>query len=97
MGTPNYDVQGRQDPQDFFVTGFSDAMDTDLDPCSDDLLENINSTPLGRLLKIIGSLPEIRQEKVVRVKRQIDHDQYEIGEHLDEALDKVLEEFIAEN
>ena len=97
MGTQNYDVQGQKDSQDFFATRFSDAMDMDLDSPDDELIENINSTPLGRLLKIIGSLPEIRQEKVVHVKRRIDHDQYEIGENLDAALDKVLEEFLAEN
>ncbi len=60
------------------------------------LLENINSTPLGRLLKIISTLPEVRQQKVIEIRRQIDHGQYDVSENLDEALDRVLEEFIAE-
>jgi len=63
---------------------------------SEDLLENINSTPIGRLLEIIGSLPEIRQDKVFNIRSQISHGQYNLGHNLDTALDKVLEEFITD-
>lgn len=57
--------------------------------------DTMTSSPLGRLLGIIGSLPEIRHEKVSSVRRQIDSGQYNINENLDLALDMVLEEFIA--
>ena len=53
-----------------------------------------SATPLGQLLKLIGSLPEIRHEKVEGVRQKIDHGQYDIGTNLDAALDKVLEEFL---
>jgi hypothetical protein len=63
---------------------------------SSELFECLNSTPLGRLLGMIGSLPEIRQEKVTNIREKIDHGQYDLNENLDAALDMVLEEFIAD-
>ena len=60
------------------------------------LLENINSTPIGRLLKIIGSLPEIRTEKVFNARQQINDGEYDANRDLDEALDRMLEELITE-
>ncbi|MHC5062158.1 MAG: flagellar biosynthesis anti-sigma factor FlgM, partial [Planctomycetota bacterium] len=73
------------------------AMEVETDPTAAQVLNNIHSTPLGRLLMMIGSLPEIRREKVEDVRRQIDVGQYNISENLDIALDRVLEEFIAED
>lgn len=67
------------------------------DPVDDDLFETESSTPLGQLLKLIGSLPEIRHDKVHGVRRQIDHGDYDISTNLDAALDKVLEEFLADD
>jgi hypothetical protein len=61
---------------------------------SDHVQENINSTPIGRLLKIVASLPEIRQEKVTDIRRQIDCGQYNLIGNLDEALDKIIEELL---
>jgi len=60
------------------------------------LLDNLTATPLGRLLKIISRLPEIRQDKVISVRRQLERDEYALSENLDAALDRVLEELIAE-
>ena len=61
---------------------------------SRDLVDSLNSTPLGRLLRMIGSLPEIRRDKVMNIRQKIDHGQYDLNENLDAALDMVLEEFI---
>ena len=58
----------------------------------EEILENMNSTPLGQVLKKIASLPEIRRGKVLRVRRQIIGGDYEINGRLDEALDSVLED-----
>lgn len=58
------------------------------------LMESINSTPIGQLLKVIGSLPEIRREKVTDIRRKIDGGHYDMGNSLDAALDLVIEEFI---
>ena len=76
---------------------FAGSLKNDDDFLSGRLFENLNSTPLGRLLKIIASLPEIRQEKVVNARHRINRTEYETGTKLDMALDKVLEELIAEN
>ena len=78
------------------VQGRQLSLETEFSPDEADLLENINSTPVGQLLKIISSLPDIRQDKVFAVRRQIDHGHYNLGENLDAALDMVLEELIAE-
>lgn len=67
-----------------------------IDPSAGEVYESMTSSPLGRLLGIINSLPEIRHEKVTSVRRQIDAGQYNITDNLDLALDMVLEEFIAD-
>ncbi len=59
------------------------------------ILENIQSTPLGVVLKRIASLPEVRREKVLRLRRQITQGRYDLTERLDMALEKVLEDLTA--
>jgi anti-sigma28 factor (negative regulator of flagellin synthesis) len=49
---------------------------------------------LGQVLKKIASLPEVRQQKVLRLRRQITAGKYDLTERLDEVLDKVLEDLI---
>jgi hypothetical protein len=56
------------------------------------ILENLNMTPIGQVLNKIASLPEVRKEKVLDVRRQISEGKYELNERLDVALDRVLEE-----
>jgi len=73
-----------------------DRADEDAAPDEDltmeQILENINNTPIGQVLKKIASLPEIRKEKVLRVRRQLTEGKYNLNERLDIALDKVLED-----
>jgi hypothetical protein len=59
------------------------------------ILENIQSTPLGTVLKRIASLPEVRREKVLQVRREITLGRYDLAERLDQALEKVLEDLTA--
>ncbi len=59
------------------------------------ILENIHNTPLGQVLKRIASLPEVRREKVLQLRRQITEGRYDLTGRLDVALDKVLEDLIA--
>jgi len=59
------------------------------------ILDSIQSTPLGVVLKRIASLPEVRQEKVLRVRRQITQGHYDVTERLDMAIEKVLEDLTA--
>jgi hypothetical protein len=43
------------------------------------------------VLKKIASLPEIRQEKVLEVRRQLIQGKYDLNGGLDVAVDKVIE------
>ncbi|MHC5075093.1 MAG: flagellar biosynthesis anti-sigma factor FlgM [Planctomycetota bacterium] len=54
------------------------------------ILENINSTPMGRVLKRIASLPEVRKRKVIKLRSKIHKGEYKLNERLDNALEKVL-------
>ena len=56
------------------------------------ILENINTTPIGQVLKRIASLPEVRREKILDVRQQLNKGSYNLSERLDGALDKVLED-----
>ena len=55
------------------------------------ILENINTIPIGQVLKKIASLPEIRKEKVLEVRRQLNKGKYDLNGRLDIALERVLE------
>jgi anti-sigma28 factor (negative regulator of flagellin synthesis) len=67
----------------------------DKDLVMEQVLDNINSTPIGQVLKKIASLPEIRQEKVLSLRREITEGRYDLTERLDLALDRVLEDLTA--
>ena len=64
----------------------------DKDLIMEQILENIHTTPLGQVLKKIASLPEVRKEKVLDVRRQLTQGKYDLSERLDVALEKVLED-----
>ncbi len=53
--------------------------------------------PVGQLLNVISTLPEIRHEKVNRVRQEISCGSYDLTRGLDEAIDRVLEELISES
>jgi hypothetical protein len=72
----------------------SEQLDASRDMVAEELLHNINTTPIGRLLKQIAEMPEIRQEKVANVRNQLNRGEYGLNERLDVALDRVLEELI---
>lgn len=59
------------------------------------ILDNINTTPIGQVLKKIAFLPEIRQDKVLTLRRQITEGRYDLAERLNIALDRVLEDLTA--
>lgn len=87
----------------FFNDGLDDLRDEDLSMCEQSLdgdqdlimehiLDNINATPIGKLLKRIACLPEVRQDKILSVRQQLTEGSYEVNDRLNLALDKVLEE-----
>jgi hypothetical protein len=67
----------------------------DEDVIMEKILENLNTTPIGNVLKKIASLPEIRKDKVLSVRRQLTDGKYDLNERLNIALDKVLEDLTA--
>jgi len=64
----------------------------DKDLLMEQILENINTTPIGQVLKKIASLPEVRKEKVLDVRQQLTEGKYDLNKRLDIAIDKVLED-----
>lgn len=68
-----------------------EALTSDKDLVMEQILDNINTTPIGQVLRKIASLPEVRKEKVLDVRRQLTEGKYDLDERLDVALDKVLE------
>jgi len=78
---------------------WGNPLETDLshdeDLIMEQILDNVQNTPLGQVLKTIASLPEVRQQKVLRLRRQITEGRYDLTGRLDMALDKVLEDLIA--
>ena len=63
----------------------------DEDIMMEHIIENIHTTPIGQLLKKIASLPEVRQEKILDVRQKLTEGKYDVNEHLDVAIDRVLE------
>ena len=91
---PDLDSNGFAKDSEQWVNPLEVDLSHDKDLIMEQILENINHTPLGQVLKKIASLPEVRQQKVLRLRRQITEGRYDLTERLDEVLDKVLEDLI---
>ncbi len=91
---PSFDSNRFEDQNQQF-----DSVNEDLaaeqDLLMEQILENINNTPVGQVLKKIAQLPEVRKEKVLDVRQQLSKGKYRLNERLDVALDKVLEDLTA--
>jgi len=70
----------------------NDRLTEDQDVLMEQILENINTTPIGKVLKRITSLPEMRREKILDVRHQLTEGKYELSRRLDLALEKVLDD-----
>ncbi|MHC4988493.1 MAG: hypothetical protein ACYTFX_08375 [Planctomycetota bacterium] len=71
-------------------------LEEDVDMLTERLISSMQSSPLGRLLSAISTLPEVRIEKVERARRQINQPEECWDTKMDMALDRVLEELIIE-
>ncbi|MHC4289766.1 MAG: hypothetical protein ACYTCN_07805 [Planctomycetota bacterium] len=71
---------------------FLEEVDTDV--LVEKLFDSMQCSPLGKLLKVISSLPEIRTEKVEHARQQIAREDESLDSKMDLALDRVLEELI---
>ncbi len=72
-----------------------DDLTVEQDVLMEQILDNINHTPLGQVLKKIASLPEVRCQKVMSARRRISQGEYELDECLDRAMERVLEDLTA--
>jgi hypothetical protein len=91
---PDFDVKSRFDNLNHDNNFIAEDIVFDEDLLMEQILKNINTTPIGRVLKKIASLPEVRREKVLDVRRQLTEGKYDLNDRLDIALDKVLEKLI---
>jgi len=89
---PNFDFNGGFEDKERQSCPIDKDLTPDTDSIMEQILENINTTPIGQVLKKIASLPEVRKEKVLDVRRQLTEGKYDLNERLDFALDKVLED-----
>jgi hypothetical protein len=87
---PNFDVNGRFGGQKRKGDSLNENMDEDL--VMEQILENLNTTPIGQVLKRIALLPEVRRQKVLDVRRQLTEGKYDLSSRLEVAIDKVLED-----
>jgi hypothetical protein len=69
-------------------------LNTGHDQLAEEILSNMNNTPVGKLLKVIAALPEVRQEKVDQIKLELSNGTYDLDQNLDVALDAILEELM---
>jgi len=89
---PSLDSNDRFEGQNQQEDSDDEDLAAEQDLLMEQILENINTTPIGQVLKKIALLPEIRKEKVLKVRRQLNKGKYKLNERLDIALDKVLED-----
>ena len=89
---PNFGSNGCLEGQNRQVNRVNENLADDEDLIMEQILENINTTPIGQVLKKIASLPEVRKEKILDVRRQLTEGKYDLNERLNVALDKVLED-----
>ena len=91
---PDSGPQKQFEGQELPIEPEDKALALDKDLVMEQILENLNTTPLGQVLKKIASLPEIRKKKVLEVRHQLSQGKYDLNGRLDDALDKVLEDLI---
>jgi hypothetical protein len=88
---PEFDANSRFENENRQLNPSLEDLTADDDLVMEQILDNINTTPIGQVLRKIASLPEVRREKVLDVRRQLTEGKYDLDERLDVALDKVLE------
>ena len=87
--------KGRFESQEQRMTDAEGNSIANEDLLMEQILENINTTPIGQVLKNIALLPEVRKEKILNVRKQLTNGNYDLNDRLNVALDKVLEDLIA--
>ncbi len=73
---------------------YSALREEDIDVLVEKLVDNMQASPLGRLLNVISRLPEVRTEKVEHARRHLDQSEDCWDTKMDIAMDRVLEEMV---
>jgi hypothetical protein len=89
---PDFDSSSHFEGQNRQIDSVNKELAPDDDLIMEHILENINNTPIGQVLRRIASLPEVRREKVLYIRQQLTEGKYNLNKRLDIALDKVLED-----
>jgi hypothetical protein len=89
---PDFNYKSRFNCLNRQVNPSEEITTQDSDETMEQILESLNNTPIGKVLKKIASLPEIRKDKVMDVRQQLTDGKYNLNDRLDIALDKVLED-----
>lgn len=96
---PDFDykspLESQNQPANSKLTQVDGNLADDKDLLMEQILENINTTPIGQVLKKIACLPEVRKKKIMDVRQQLTKGKYDLKKHLDIALDKALEDLTA--
>lgn len=92
---PSIEKNSRFESENRNIDCAQECLAPDDDLVMEQILDNINTTPIGQVLKKIASLPEVRKEKVLDVRQQITKGEYDLSDRLDVAVDKVLEQLTA--
>jgi hypothetical protein len=92
---PNLGSNGRVEGQNAGEDSHRKNLLSDEDLLMEQILENINTTPIGQVLKKIAVLPEVRREKVLSVRRQLTEGRYDLNKRLEVVLDRVLDDLLA--
>jgi negative regulator of flagellin synthesis FlgM len=85
---------GTQGPQPIYPRLAAFSLDAGHSVHAGSPRDHVEISPLGQMLDGIGQLPEIRQEKVDEIRRQLSAGSYESSEKLDVAVDRLLEELL---
>jgi len=89
---PNWDFDNLSDEKMMRLETAGENLVMDKDLMMEHILQNLNTTPIGQVLKTIAALPESRQGKVLDVRQQLTEGSYDLSGHLDDALERVLED-----
>ncbi len=87
----DFDVNGCKG-QNFGAEPSGRNLSADEDLLMEKILDSISTTPIGQVLRKIASLPEVRRDKILDIRRRLTKGQYDLNERLDIVLDKVLED-----
>ena len=89
---PDFSYKNSTEREGYHAESVAEDLATEQDLLLEQILKNINTTPIGQVLKKIASLPEVRRDKILNVRRQLTKGNYDLNERLNFALDRVLEE-----